>query len=99
MYHFPNHIDVVFPYTHTDTVLEHDNQYANYCIIQIPKVIRSTNIRLISVHVLRTELQVSMGSTAGGSSRPPDFGGKVFNIIHPSQPPILAALVVKFLTL
>ena len=65
MYHFPNHIDVVLPYTHTHTVLVHDNQYANYCIIQIPKVIRlifdyTTNIRLISVHVLRTELQVSI---------------------------------------
>ena len=40
MYHFPNHIDDVFPYTHTHSVLVHDNQYANYYIIQIPKVIR-----------------------------------------------------------
>ena len=42
----------------------------------------TTDIRLISVHVLRTELQVSMGSAAGGQP-PPDFGGKLFNIIRP----------------
>ena len=36
---------------------------------------------MISVHVLRTELQVSMGSAAG-EQPPPDFGGKIFNIIR-----------------
>ena len=91
MYHFPNHIDVVFPYTHTHTVLVH--------VLHVCKLLYNTDaqsdtndIRLISVHILRTELQVSMGSAA-----PPDFGGKFFNIIRPL--PILAAVVVKVLTL
>ena len=61
----------------------------------------TTDTRLISAYVLRTELQVSMGSAAKGDGqrggRPPDFKGKFFNIICP--PCVLAAFVVKFLTL
>ena len=75
MYHFPNYIDVVIPYTHirTHTVLVHDNQYENYCIIQIPTLhSNTTDIRLISVHVMRKELQVFMGSAARGQ-QPPGF--------------------------
>ena len=69
--------------THTHTVLVHDNQYANYCNTDTQSdTSHTTNIRLVSVHVLRTKLQVSMGSAAGGQP-PPDFGGKFFNIIRP----------------
>ena len=90
MYHFPNHIDVVFPYTvHIlirCTVLVHDNQYANYCNTDTQSnTSHSTNIRLISVHVLRTELQVSMGSAAGGGAAAPRFLRKVFQYNPPPR--------------
>ena len=85
MYHFPNHIDVVFPYTHTHTVLVslylYDNQYANYCIITHTQS-DTTDNRLISVHVLRTELQVSIESAAWGQP-PPKFWRKVFQYNPP----------------
>ena len=63
--HCKNHRDVVFPYTHAHTVLVHDNQI---CKLLYNTDIHSdtTDTRLISAHVLRTELQVSMGSAAGG---------------------------------
>ena len=86
MCHFPNHIDVVFPYTHTHTVLVHDNQYANYCIkYNTDTQSDTTDIRLISVPVLRTELQVSMGSAARGSRSPPSpqYWRKVFQYNPP----------------
>ena len=40
----------------------------------------TTDIRLISVHVLRTELQVSMGSAAGGGAAAPQILEKSFSI-------------------
>ena len=70
--HCKNHIDVVFPYN-THTVLVHDNQI---CKLLYNTYTHSdtTDTRMISAHVLRTELQVSMGSAAGvagqGGGRP-----------------------------
>ena len=65
--HCKNHIDVVFPYTrtHTHTVLVHDNQICEL-LYNTDTHSDTTDTRLISAHVLRTELQVSMGSAAGG---------------------------------
>ena len=60
-----NHIDVVFPYTHTHTVLVHDNQICKL-LYNTDTHSDTTDTRLISAHILRTELQVSMGSAAGG---------------------------------
>ena len=58
----------------------------------------TTDIRLISVHVLRTELEVSMGSAAGGQPPPPQILEESFSIKFPPTQ-ILTAFVVKFLTL
>ena len=94
-----HHIDVVFPYTHTHTVLVHDNQKCKL-LYNTDTHSDTTDTPLISAHILRTELQVSMGSAAGGLVRgapSPDFKGKFFNYNLP--PKILAAFVVKFLTL
>ena len=63
--HCKNRIDVVFPYTHTHTVLVHDNQICKL-LYNTDTHSDTTDTRLISAHVLRTELQVSMGSAAGG---------------------------------
>ena len=42
-------------------------KYANYCILYNTDTLSdTTDTRLISAHILRTELQVSMGSAAGG---------------------------------
>ena len=68
-------------------VLVHDNQYANY---YTDTQSDTTDIRLISVHVLRTELQVFMGSAAGGPAAPSDFGG-LYSKIYKS--------IIKFLEL
>ena len=96
--HCKNHIDVVFPYTHTHTVLVHDNLK---CKLLYNTDTHSDTIDtpLISAHILRRELQVSMGSAAGGLVRGaavPRFKKKVFQYDLP--PKILAAFVVKFLT-
>ena len=84
--HCKNHIDVVFPYTHIHTVLVH-NQICKL-LYNADTHSDTTDTRLISAHVLRTELQVSMGSATGGGGwsggrPPPDFKGKFFNIICP----------------
>ena len=62
--HCKNHIDVVFPYTHIHTVLVH-NQICKL-LYNADTHSDTTDTRLISAHVLRTELQVSMRSAAGG---------------------------------
>ena len=65
--HWKNHIDVVFPYTNkfTHTVLVHDNQICKL-LYNTDTHSDTTDTRVISAHVLRTELQVSMGSAAEG---------------------------------
>ena len=82
------YVDVVFPYTHTHTVLVHDNQICKLLYNTSDTHSDTTDTRLISAHILRTELQVSLGSAAGGKGwsggRPsPDFKGKFLNIISP----------------
>ena len=47
------------------TVLVHDNQICKL-LYNTDTLSDTTDTRLISAHILRTELQVSMGSAAGG---------------------------------
>ena len=66
--HCKNHRDIVFPYTraHTVLVLVHNNQICKL-LYNTGTHSDTTDTQFISAHVLRTELQVSMGSDAGGA--------------------------------
>ena len=66
--HCKNHIDIVFPYTYTHTELVNDSQICKL-LYNTDTHSDTTDTRLISAHILRTELQVSMGSAAGGAGK------------------------------